>query len=231
MYNVQMVSTPHSCLEAASLGQLLQVGRACATHIQGQESGCGAFSCPSTAHSSTRGHIFLMTFPNPEYLSVQVLFQHRKQWKLIIWKLLYIKQVIMFSLKFFKKQMATLLVIIIILLTYYGLHSLEFFMLFLYHLCEGDGHQDMSRKIWTQPLICHHLQGISWLIRLSARITIDPFIDIVLICENLILPFKKMVWGYRVHVKRVKSEFGFIIGSYFSVPTLKQHLAHFPCGG
>lgn len=59
----------------------------------------------------------------------------------------------------------------------------------------------------------------------SARMATDPFTDIVLLCENLLLPFKRMLSGYQVHVYRVKSDFGYIIGSCYRLTTLKQHLA------
>lgn len=84
----------------------------------------------------------------------------------------------------------------------------------------------LSRKVWTHLGTCHHFQGTSGLIRLYARIMIDPFIDIL--CENLQLPFKKMFRGYQVHVHRVKSGVCYIIGLDYGLAMLKQHLSQLP---
>ena len=67
----------------------------------------------------------------------------------------------------------------------------------------------LKRIVWSHLATCPQFHGTSWLSRPHTSIIIDPFIY-TLHCENL-WPFKKLFWGYQVHVHRVKSEFGYIM--------------------
>lgn len=128
MYNVLMVSTAHFYLEAVSLGQLLRIGKASRTHIAEMGRGRGASNCPSPAHSSTSGHVFLMTSPNTVSLSSSnVLAQ--KAMKMYYLKITPYEANSHVLTQVLQKQMATLLVIKIILTYlpsfYFKIYSLE----------------------------------------------------------------------------------------------------------
>lgn len=61
---IQIVLTPHFCLKAIYLGQLLGRGKASGTHIPRTEVRWGASDCWTSAHRITGSHIFSMTSPN-----------------------------------------------------------------------------------------------------------------------------------------------------------------------
>lgn len=221
MYNVLTVSTAHFYLEAVSLGQLLRIGKASRTHIAEMGRGRGASNCPSPAHSSTSGHVFLMTSPNTVSLSSSnVLAQ--KAMKMYYLKITPYEANSHVLTQVLQKQMATLsnknnsylLTKLLFQNIFTWVVSYYFYTISV---------REIETKTWSfmqpsaeksEPCLwaCHHLQGISWLIRLHARIIIDPLIGIVLLCKNLLLPFEKIFWGYQIHANRVQSEFGYIIG-------------------
>ena len=66
--------------------------------------------------------------------------------------------------------------------------------------------------------------SLSRLSRPHTNITIDPFICI-LHCENL-WPFKKLFWGYQLHVHRVKSQFGYIMHATSYITLMLHHFSH-----
>lgn len=131
-----------------------------------------------------------------------------------------------------QKQMATFLVIKIILLTlktFIGKYThLNCIMLSSYHSCGWDRERSVgfygvfSRKVQTNPCICHHLQDIPQILRVHNRTKIDSPVGIVL-CENLLLLFMKHI---KVNVKQVKSKL--TLWTYFlAFPVWADcHLSH-----